>query len=87
MKDLGQVFLLTPVFPLMGTVIGHIFGRQTGQDIHPNPPPPPPPGGGGTGEGGGGRRGDNGKDEAILTRTGTGTDAQLETASGSRSAD
>jgi hypothetical protein len=25
-KDLGQLFLLTPVFPLIGTVIGYIFG-------------------------------------------------------------
>jgi hypothetical protein len=27
-KDLGQIFLLTPVFPLIGTVIGYMFGRQ-----------------------------------------------------------
>jgi hypothetical protein len=26
-KDLGQLFLLTPVFPLLGAVIGYIFGR------------------------------------------------------------
>lgn len=29
-KDLGQLFLLTPVFPLIGAVIGYIFGvRKT----------------------------------------------------------
>jgi hypothetical protein len=27
-KDLGQIFLLTPVFPLIGAVIGYMFGRQ-----------------------------------------------------------
>jgi hypothetical protein len=27
-KDLGQLFLLTPVFPLLGAVIGYMFGRQ-----------------------------------------------------------
>jgi hypothetical protein len=27
-KDLGQIFLLTPIFPLIGAVIGYIFGRQ-----------------------------------------------------------
>jgi hypothetical protein len=26
LKDLAQVFLLTPVFPLMGAVLGYIFG-------------------------------------------------------------
>jgi hypothetical protein len=25
-KDLGQLFLLTPVFPLIAAVIGYIFG-------------------------------------------------------------
>jgi hypothetical protein len=25
-KDLGQIFLLTPIFPLMGAVLGYIFG-------------------------------------------------------------
>jgi len=25
-KDLGQLFLLTPIFPLIGAVIGYIFG-------------------------------------------------------------
>lgn len=28
LKDLGQLFLLTPVFPLLGAVIGYIFGRS-----------------------------------------------------------
>ena len=28
LKDIGQIFLLTPVFPLMGAVIGYMFGRQ-----------------------------------------------------------
>jgi hypothetical protein len=28
LKDLGQIFLLTPVFPLIGAVIGYMFGRQ-----------------------------------------------------------
>jgi hypothetical protein len=27
-KDLGQLFLLTPVFPLLGAVIGYMFGKQ-----------------------------------------------------------
>jgi hypothetical protein len=27
-KDLAQVFLLTPVFPLLATVVGYIFGRS-----------------------------------------------------------
>jgi hypothetical protein len=27
-KELGQVFLLTPVFPLIGAVLGYIFGRE-----------------------------------------------------------
>jgi len=27
-KDLGQLFLLTPLFPLLGAVIGYMFGRQ-----------------------------------------------------------
>ena len=27
-KDIGQLFLLTPVFPLLGAVIGYIFGRE-----------------------------------------------------------
>jgi hypothetical protein len=27
-KDLGQIFLLTPVFPLIGAVMGYMFGRQ-----------------------------------------------------------
>jgi hypothetical protein len=31
-KDLGQVFILTPLFPLLGTVIGYIFGRQARQE-------------------------------------------------------
>jgi hypothetical protein len=31
LKDLGQIFLLTPVFPLLGAVIGYIFGRQEKQ--------------------------------------------------------
>jgi hypothetical protein len=26
LKDLAQVFLLTPIFPLMGAVLGYIFG-------------------------------------------------------------
>jgi hypothetical protein len=30
-KDLGQLFLLTPVFPLMGAVIGYIFGDRRSQ--------------------------------------------------------
>jgi hypothetical protein len=28
LKDLGQIFLLTPVFPLIGAVMGYMFGRQ-----------------------------------------------------------
>jgi hypothetical protein len=28
LKDIGQIFLLTPIFPLLGAVIGYIFGRQ-----------------------------------------------------------
>lgn len=28
LRDLGQVFLLTPVFPLIGAVLGYIFGTQ-----------------------------------------------------------
>ncbi len=28
MKDLGQIFLFTPVFPLLAAVVGYIFGRQ-----------------------------------------------------------
>jgi hypothetical protein len=32
-KDLGQLFLLTPVFPLIAAVIGYIFGvRRSGVD-------------------------------------------------------
>lgn len=33
-KDLGQLFLITPVFPLIGAVIGYIFGvsRQASAD-------------------------------------------------------
>jgi hypothetical protein len=27
-KELGQIFLLTPVFPLIGAVLGYIFGRE-----------------------------------------------------------
>jgi hypothetical protein len=32
LKDLGQLFLLTPVFPLMGAVIGYIFGDRRSQE-------------------------------------------------------
>ena len=28
LKDLGQIYLLTPVLPLIGAVIGYMFGRQ-----------------------------------------------------------
>jgi hypothetical protein len=42
LKDLGQLFLLTPVFPLIGTVIGYIFGVRKNADPDPNT------GGGGT---------------------------------------
>jgi hypothetical protein len=32
-KDLGQVFVLTPVFPLIGTVVGYLFGvRRSARD-------------------------------------------------------
>lgn len=27
-KDLGQIFLITPVLPLIGAVLGYIFGRN-----------------------------------------------------------
>jgi hypothetical protein len=27
-KDLGQIFLITPVLPLLGAVLGYIFGRH-----------------------------------------------------------
>lgn len=27
-KDLGQLFLVTPIVPLLGAVLGYIFGRQ-----------------------------------------------------------
>jgi heme A synthase len=27
-KDLGQVFILTPLLPLLGAVLGYIFGRE-----------------------------------------------------------
>ena len=30
LKDLGQLFLITPVFPLIGAVIGYIFGVRQG---------------------------------------------------------
>jgi hypothetical protein len=36
-KDLGQLFLLTPVFPLLGTVIGYLFGvRENNGDQPPD---------------------------------------------------
>ncbi|HJT91750.1 MAG TPA: hypothetical protein VJ777_07370 [Mycobacterium sp.] len=28
LKDLAQLFVVTPLLPLLGTVIGYIFGRQ-----------------------------------------------------------
>jgi hypothetical protein len=31
LKDLGQLFLLTPVFPLIAAVIGYIFGVRNGK--------------------------------------------------------
>lgn len=46
LKDLGQLFLLTPVFPLLGTVIGYIFGVRKNNG---EPDPDPKPGGGGGG--------------------------------------
>jgi hypothetical protein len=27
-KELGQLFILTPLLPLLGTVLGYIFGRE-----------------------------------------------------------
>ena len=30
-KDLGQLFVLTPLFPLMGAVIGYIFGKANSE--------------------------------------------------------
>lgn len=30
-KDLGQLYILTPLLPLLGLVLGYIFGRQTGR--------------------------------------------------------
>jgi hypothetical protein len=30
LKDLGELFLLTPVFPLLGAVVGYIFGVRQG---------------------------------------------------------
>lgn len=29
-KELGQMFVLTPLLPLLGTVLGYIFGREQG---------------------------------------------------------
>jgi len=44
-KDLGQLFVLTPLVPLMGAVIGYIFGKAEKRDgpkaAEPNPPSPP----------------------------------------------
>ena len=42
LKDLGQTFLLAPLFPLLGAVIGYIFGREgapTASASEPNTPP------------------------------------------------
>jgi hypothetical protein len=30
-KDMGQLFLVTPIVPLLGAVLGYIFGRQQAQ--------------------------------------------------------
>ncbi len=39
-KDLGQVFVLTPIFPLLGTVVGYLFGvRRSGRDRTPHAVP------------------------------------------------
>jgi hypothetical protein len=38
-KDLGQIFLLTPVFPLLAAVIGYMFGRQQGSSSGDGSPP------------------------------------------------
>lgn len=39
-KDLGQVFVLTPIFPLLGTVVGYLFGvRRSGRDRTPQAAP------------------------------------------------
>jgi hypothetical protein len=34
-KDLGQLFVLTPLFPLMGAVIGYIFGKANPEKRDP----------------------------------------------------
>jgi hypothetical protein len=38
-KDLAQTFLLIPVLPLLGSVIGYIFGRTANQSSSPEPEP------------------------------------------------
>jgi hypothetical protein len=40
LKDLGQAFLLTPVFPLLAAVLGYIFG-VSGPAERPTAEPPP----------------------------------------------
>jgi hypothetical protein len=38
-KDLAQLFLLTPIFPLLAAVVGYIFGRShTVQETDPGTP-------------------------------------------------
>jgi hypothetical protein len=31
LKDLGQLYVLTPLLPLLAVVLGYIFGRRSGQ--------------------------------------------------------
>lgn len=40
-KDLGQLFILTPVFPLLGAVIGYVFGVRGANRGAPAPGSPP----------------------------------------------
>jgi hypothetical protein len=50
LKDLGQLFLLTPVFPLIGAVIGYIFGERRGREEASVEQAPQPAGPSGTGD-------------------------------------
>lgn len=37
-KDLGQLYLVTPILPLLGAVMGYIFGRHQSETDSPGPP-------------------------------------------------
>jgi hypothetical protein len=37
--DLGGLFIITPLVPLLGTILGYIFGRQESQGVRPAPAP------------------------------------------------